>query len=99
MTSGHISIPNTLGARLAYKPEELRFGTSGRRGNVTDLSQLEIYINVLEELDQPGEWFMDRHRGMLYFWPPEPLSSLKEAAFFPASTAAAAFSKAALAAI
>ena len=29
------------------------------------------YLNVLEELDQPGEWFLDRQSGMLYFWPPE----------------------------
>lgn len=30
------------------------------------------FLNVLEELDQPGEWFLDRSAGMLYFWPPEP---------------------------
>lgn len=28
------------------------------------------FLNVLEELDQPGEWFLDRTRGTLYFWPP-----------------------------
>lgn len=28
------------------------------------------YLNVLEELDQPGEWFLDRPTGTLYFWPP-----------------------------
>lgn len=28
------------------------------------------FLNVLEELDQPGEWFLDRKAGMLYFWPP-----------------------------
>ncbi len=28
------------------------------------------FLNVLEELDQPGEWFLDRKRGRLYFWPP-----------------------------
>lgn len=26
--------------------------------------------NVLAELDQPGEWYVDRVRGILYFWPP-----------------------------
>jgi hypothetical protein len=26
--------------------------------------------NVLEELDRPGEWYLDRSRGSLYFWPP-----------------------------
>ncbi|MDZ4289553.1 MAG: right-handed parallel beta-helix repeat-containing protein [Prosthecobacter sp.] len=29
--------------------------------------------NALEELDAPGEWFYDRHSGLLYFWPPEPI--------------------------
>jgi hypothetical protein len=33
------------------------------------------FLNVLEELDQPGEWFLDRKSGMLYFWPPKPLSA------------------------
>lgn len=28
------------------------------------------FLNVLEELDQPGEWFLDRRTGVLYFWPP-----------------------------
>lgn len=26
--------------------------------------------NLLEELDQPGEWCLDSEDGMLYFWPP-----------------------------
>lgn len=30
-------------------------------------------LNVLDELDQPGEWYLDRESGILYFWPPEPL--------------------------
>ena len=43
--------PNdSLGAHLAYKPQPLKFGTSGRRGLIVDLTQLEIYINVLGEL-------------------------------------------------
>jgi hypothetical protein len=31
------------------------------------------FLNVLEELDRPGEWYMDRAAGALYFWPPAPL--------------------------
>jgi hypothetical protein len=31
------------------------------------------FLNLLEELDQPGEWFLDRKTGILYFWPPAPL--------------------------
>ncbi len=29
------------------------------------------FLNVLEELDQPGEWCLDRQSGILYFWPPD----------------------------
>ncbi|MHB0960251.1 MAG: right-handed parallel beta-helix repeat-containing protein [Pirellulaceae bacterium] len=29
------------------------------------------FLNVLEELDQPGEWLLDRKSGKLYFWPPQ----------------------------
>jgi hypothetical protein len=32
------------------------------------------FLNLLEELDQPGEWFLDRTTGILYFWPPAPLT-------------------------
>ncbi len=28
------------------------------------------FLNVLEELDTPGEWFLDRAAGILFFWPP-----------------------------
>lgn len=27
-------------------------------------------FNMLAELDTPGEWYIDRETGMLYFWPP-----------------------------
>jgi hypothetical protein len=30
-------------------------------------------LNLLEELDQPGEWYLDREIGVLYFWPPAPI--------------------------
>jgi hypothetical protein len=43
------------------------------------------FLNVLEELDRPGEWVLDRSKGLLYFWPPSSmgpgdveLSALKE---------------------
>jgi len=26
--------------------------------------------NLLSEIDQPGEWHLDRKKGVLYFWPP-----------------------------
>ena len=40
-----------LVAALSYEPVSLAFGTSGRRGDVVDLSQIEIYINVRADLD------------------------------------------------
>jgi len=35
------------------------------------------FLNILEELDQPGEWYLDRKAGVLYFWPPEPIDQSK----------------------
>ena len=31
------------------------------------------FLNILEELDAPGEWYIDKGSGMLYFWPPAPI--------------------------
>jgi hypothetical protein len=28
-------------------------------------------INAFAEIDMPGEWYLDRESGMLYFWPPD----------------------------
>ena len=41
----------SLGARLLRKPVALQFGTSGRRGLLLDLTQLEVFINALAELE------------------------------------------------
>ncbi|HEY4089045.1 MAG TPA: phosphomannomutase [Bryobacteraceae bacterium] len=40
-----------LHSSLNYAPKPLGFGTSGRRGLIADLTQLEIYINVTAELE------------------------------------------------
>lgn len=34
-----------------------------------------VAINIFEELDSPGEWFLDETSGMLYLWPPSDLAS------------------------
>ncbi len=41
----------TLQSKLSFQPQELKFGTSGRRGEVIHLTQLEVYINALAELE------------------------------------------------
>jgi len=43
--------PESLRACLNYEPRELQFGTSGRRGEVADLTQLEICLNALAEIE------------------------------------------------
>ncbi len=32
-------------------------------------------VNLLSEIDMPGEWYLDRERGVLYFYPPSDLSA------------------------
>lgn len=38
-------------------------------------SQRYYFLNILEELDTPGEWYLDRKNALLYFFPPGPLSA------------------------
>lgn len=48
----HTSISESpLISSLSYEPRELTFGTSGRRGRLLDLTQMEIYICALGELE------------------------------------------------
>lgn len=36
-------------------------------------------LNLLEELDEPGEFYLDRAAGLLFFWPPSELASARVA--------------------
>ncbi len=36
-------------------------------------------VNVFEELDRPGEYFIDRESNRLYFWPPEKIETARVA--------------------
>lgn len=48
--------------RISVKPPYHNYGY--RKG------QWFYAFNLLSELDQPGEWQLDRETGVLYFWPP-----------------------------
>jgi len=39
------------------------------------VGQRFYFLNVLEELDSPGEYYVDTEAGVLYFWPPAPADS------------------------
>ena len=41
------------------------YGLYGYRAN-----QRIYFVNILEELDQPGEYYVDARQNKLYFWPP-----------------------------
>jgi hypothetical protein len=36
-----------------------------------------VALNLLEELDEPGEWYLDRSRGILFLWPPDGLEGAR----------------------
>jgi len=39
--------------------------------------------NLLEELDAPGEWYLDKETWTLYFWPPEDTDSAEMTVYAP----------------
>ncbi len=49
---------------------------TGRIGRRIDRNRYYI-DNVLEGLDQPGEWYLDRHTGELYYWPTGDLNDVE----------------------
>jgi hypothetical protein len=36
-----------------------------------------VALNILEELDEPGEWYVDRETGVLYLWPEDDIKNAK----------------------
>ncbi|MBN2310694.1 MAG: right-handed parallel beta-helix repeat-containing protein [Candidatus Hydrogenedentes bacterium] len=57
----------TLGAFYNYG---LTKGAGGVKANMPF-----YFLNLLEEIDQPGEYYLDRVRGRLYFYPPAGLDT------------------------
>ena len=60
---------NTAKHIIAIKPPYHSYGY--RKG------QWYYALNLLSELDRPGEWHLDRTSGVLYFWPPVTLEKSK----------------------
>lgn len=58
-------VPGLLGSKYAKK------------GELGDGKEPWYAINLLEELDQPGEWCVDFNTRTLYFWPPGELRDAK----------------------
>lgn len=52
------------GRELTFAPPHHHYGYTK--------NQRFYFLNVLEEIDEPGEWYLDRTQGRLYFYPPEP---------------------------
>lgn len=76
---------NTCNPLVSVDPETriARLGMD-TDGPVTGGGAERYYVqNVLEELDAPGEWYLDRKTSVLYFWPP----SLRGAGVLPAAPA------------
>ncbi|GIV15981.1 MAG: hypothetical protein KatS3mg022_1416 [Armatimonadota bacterium] len=57
-----VSIDPDQGEIVTAEPHGVYGYTPGKRFRV---------LNLLEELDAPGEWYLDRDTGILYFYPPD----------------------------
>ncbi len=68
-----------LGVEPDKKRMRVELGGPGQHPNVVKGSPYQG-INLLCELDSPGEWYLDRATGLLYFWPPKPLQGTEAVA-------------------
>lgn len=65
----HIQSIDTVTKTIYIKPPHSHYGLAK--------DQRYYALNILEEIDRPGEWCLDRNQGKLYFWPPSPLPDSK----------------------
>ena len=80
--------PENRGSRWQSADGVMAYGTSGYDSETGTYSTREWlqygmtdgglvrFVNILEELDSPGEWYADSSSGMLYIYPP---ADIKEA--------------------
>ena len=61
---------DTVRREIACGPYDLN-GESMEPVNYFNQGRIRYFaFNLLEELDRPGEWYLDRKKGILYFYPP-----------------------------
>ncbi|MGA9365174.1 MAG: right-handed parallel beta-helix repeat-containing protein [Bacteroidota bacterium] len=60
-----VKLIDTLKREITLQPPHHHYGYTK--------NQRYYFLNILEELDEPGEWYLDRKNELLYFWPLGPL--------------------------
>lgn len=61
-------------AKTLTTAEAYQYGYGKGPGMNTEQGIIYYAFNLLEEIDQPGEWYLDRVKSVLYFWPPSDLA-------------------------
>jgi len=56
----------------AFDPKASHVSLSGRPNYDIDKGRRFYFLNALEALDSPGEWYLDRENRNLYYWPTGP---------------------------
>ncbi|MCK9266084.1 right-handed parallel beta-helix repeat-containing protein [bacterium] len=66
--------------KIMYVEEDPRFNRPdpGHRGARIAAKHPYFAYNLLSEIDTPGEWYLDRKQGKLYFYPPKKLKRTDE---------------------
>ncbi|GLR18436.1 right-handed parallel beta-helix repeat-containing protein [Portibacter lacus] len=67
---------NILVESINPKNKQIKLTTPSLYG-VASGRDFQHYVayNILEELDSPGEWYVDKSSGILYFWPPADMNA------------------------
>lgn len=72
--------------RIASLDREKRTATLAANASYPIRPNDRYYLrNLFEELDAPGEWYLDQRTGRLYFWPPEEVNDVSAAEVYAPS--------------
>ena len=68
---------NTVVAVKSVDPaeREVHLGAATYGAFAGNGAERYFFQNLLEELDAPGEWYLDRKTSVLYVWPPAPIAT------------------------